>query len=229
MMGASEGPRPGGRIEQVNALVQTLAILGAGAWGVYTFIYEARIKPGLEPPAVSVTTSLVRAGERGDQLAIRSTVRRRNVGQAGLRVLGLVYNVTGVRVRFGAEAPAAAEAEDHVARSGAYALDEPGIAILREGKLFAGATERDGQAADLNPGEEVSRDLIVYADRSRYDFVRFDVSLVYTRDDDPPVRLRFAQAPDGALRLEPRAACEAEQAACRALRSTDFSTQLSLW
>ncbi len=230
----TEEPRPSGRIERVNALVQTLAILGAGAWGVYTFIYEARIKPGLEPPAVSVTTSLVRAGERGDRLAIRSTVRRRNVGQAGVRVLGLVYNVTGVRVRFGETAPAGTGAgdgtdEDHVARSGAYVLEEPGIAILREGKLFAGATERDGQPADLNPGEEVSRDLIVYADRGRYDFVRFDVSLVYTRDDDPPVRLRFEHGPDGALHLRPRATCEAEPAACRVLRSTDFSTQLSLW
>jgi hypothetical protein len=228
-MGATDGREPGGRIERVNALVQTLAILAAGAWGVYTFIYEARIKPGLEPPAVSVTTSLVHAGLRGERVAIRSTVRRRNVGQAGVRVLGLVYNVTGVRVRFGEAAPAAAEAEDHVARSGAYALDEPGVAILREGKLFAGAADRDGPAADLNPGEEVSRDLIVYADRSRYDFVRFDVSLVYTRDDDPPVRLRFEQGPDGVLQLRPREACGTAPDPCRLLRSTDFSTQFSLW
>ena len=88
------------RLERANALVQTLAILAAGAWAVYTFIYEARIKPALEPPAVSVTTSLVRAGERDRHVAIRSTVTRKNVGQTGVRVLGLVYNVTGVRVRF---------------------------------------------------------------------------------------------------------------------------------
>ena len=98
------------RLERANALVQTLAILGAGAWAVYTFIYEARIKPALEPPAVSVTTSLVRAGERDRHVAIRSTVTRRNVGQTGVRVLGLVYNVTGVRVRFGETAGAALSA-----------------------------------------------------------------------------------------------------------------------
>src|SRR4051812_43882744 len=86
--------------EHINTLVQTLAILGAGAWGVYTFIYEARIKPSLEPAAVSVMTHLVKAGERDNHIAIRSTVTRKNVGQAGVRVLGLVYNVIGIRTQF---------------------------------------------------------------------------------------------------------------------------------
>ena len=86
--------------ERLNNFVQTLAIIGAGAWGVYTFIYEARIKPSLEPPAVSVMTRLEKAGERDNRIAIRSTVTRKNVGQTGVRVLGLVYNVIGVRAQF---------------------------------------------------------------------------------------------------------------------------------
>ena len=88
-------------LEALNSAVQTLAIVGAGAWAVYTFVYEAKIAPGLAPPSVSVTSALERVGQRGDLVAIRSTVTRTNVGQAEVRVLGLTYNVVGVKVRFG--------------------------------------------------------------------------------------------------------------------------------
>jgi hypothetical protein len=207
-------------LDRVNTLVQTLAILGAGAWGVYTFVYEARIKPGLAPPVVSVTTGLAKAGERDGHVAIRSTVTRRNVGETGVRVLGLVYNVSGIRVRFGADAASSGEA------AGAYALDEPGTVILRQGKLFAGATD-GGEPSDLNPGEAVSRDSIVYADAKAYDFVRFEVSLVYTKADDPPVRLRLEREASGRLALRPQGECRAEP--CGRLNTTDFATEFSLW
>ena len=232
------GPRSPARgfdADRVNAVVQTLAILGAGAWGVYTFVYEARIKPGLAPPAVSVTTSLAKVGERDAQVAIRSTVTRRNVGGAGVRILGLAYTVTGIRARFGEDAArsdAVAEglgARERIAVARDYALGEPGTVLLRQGVLFAGATERGGEPSDLNPGEAVSRDLIVYADRTRYDFVRFAVTLAYARDDDPSVQLVFALAGDGALTLAPRADCRTDPDPCRRLKTTDFDTELSLW
>ncbi|AWN49251.1 hypothetical protein DK419_25290 [Methylobacterium terrae] len=230
-------------LDRVNTLVQTLAILGAGAWGVYTFVYEARIKPGLAPPTVSVTTGLARAGERDGHVAIRSTVTRRNVGETGVRVLGLAYTVTGIRARFGADAapsggPSAggpsAGGRDAGGRgpdggtifAGGYALDEPGTVILRQGKLFSGAAD-GAEPSDLNPGEAVSRDSIFYADAKAYDFVRFEVSLVYTKEDDPPVRLRFETAASGRLALRPRDECRPE--ACARLRTTDFATEFSLW
>ncbi|KQO71185.1 hypothetical protein [Methylobacterium sp. Leaf89] len=221
------------RLERTNALVQTLAILAAGAWAVYTFIYEARIKPALEPPAVSVTTSLVRAGERDRHVAIRSTVTRKNVGQTGVRVLGLVYNVTGVRVRFDASSSGKPEdgqaSADRTRTARAYDFAGSGEAILREGRLFAGATAAGGEPSDLNPGESVSRDLIVYADRDRFDFVRFEVSLAYTKGDEPPVLLTFETAPNGTLALKPDADCRADPQTCDRLKTTDFGTEFSLW
>ena len=90
-------------LEALNSGVQTLAIVLAGAWGVYTFVYEAKIAPGLAPPSVSVTSALERVGQRDGVVAIRSTVTRTNVGQAEVRVLGLTYNVVGVKVCLVAE------------------------------------------------------------------------------------------------------------------------------
>ncbi|GJD62804.1 hypothetical protein [Methylobacterium frigidaeris] len=222
------GPERRLDLDRVNTLVQTLAILGAGAWGIYTFIYEARIKPGLAPPAVSVTTGLAKAGERDGHVAIRSTVTRRNVGETGVRVLGLVYTVTGIRARFGADAAPTDRSgpAGSLAAARGYTLDEPGTVILRQGKLFAGAAD-GAEPSDLNPGEAVSRDSIFYADAKAYDFVRFEVSFVYTKEDDPPVRLRFETEASGRLALRPQGDCRAE--ACDRLRTTDFATEFSLW
>ncbi len=221
--------------ERLNTLVQTLAIIGAGAWGVYTFIYEARIKPSLEPPTVSVTTRLEKAGERDAHVAIRSTVTRKNVGQTGVRVLGLVYNVTGLKARFGKagdpenDLAQPSTALDQVTAARGYSLSEPGTVILHQGVLFAGAMEKALEPSELLPGEEVSRDLIFYVDRTQHDFVRVEVTLAFTKADEPPVRLRLEALDQGSLRLRPDPACETRPEPCRQLKTTDFGTEFSLW
>jgi hypothetical protein len=221
-------------METLNSAVQTLAIVLAGAWGVYTFVYEAKIAPGLAPPSVSVTSTLERVGQRGDLVAIRSTVTRTNVGQAEVRVLGLTYNVVGVRTRFG-EAPAAGAMPEQLPRSSTIAqaryYDEPegGEVILRHGVLFEGAPALPSERSALNPGEAVSRDLIFYADPSRFDSIRFLVELSYARMSEPPVPLVFGAGRDGRIAAVPGPDCRAEPSRCRALVTTDFGTEFSLW
>lgn len=222
--------------DKLSGLTQTAAIVAAGAWAVYTFIYEARIKPGLAPPAVSVATTLVKAGERGDRIAIRSTVARTNVGQTGVRILALTYNVVGIRARFDGEgaaakgfAAASAMRSSEVEEARDYALSDPGEVILRQGVLFEGATDLPSTPSDLNPGETVSRDLIVYADRSKFDSVRFKVSFAYGKTSEDPVALRFEGGEGAEISVVPRADCKAEPETCRRLKTTDFSTEFSLW
>ena len=136
-------------MEALNSAVQTLAIVLAGAWAVYTFVYEAKIAPGLAPPSMSVTSALERVGQKDGMVAIRSTVTRTNVGQAEVRVLALTYDVVGVRVRFG-EARAAGATPGELSGSSTVAeakyYDEPegGEVILRHGVLFEGATAQQG-------------------------------------------------------------------------------------
>ncbi|WP_375408721.1 hypothetical protein [uncultured Methylobacterium sp.] len=236
---ASSAPKEAAKgrfsVETVSSLTQTLAIVGAGAWAVYTFIYEARIKPSLAPPAVSVTTNLVKAGERGDRVAIRSTVTRTNVGQTGVRILGLTYNVVGIKARFeegGGRAGAFADTlpkASMVEQARGYTLSEAGDVILRQGLLFAGATDLPSAPSDLNPGEAVSRDLIVYADRSQFDSIRFKVSLAYGKSTDEAVPLRFETGPGAEIAMAPEADCRAEPEICRRLKTTDFATEFSLW
>ncbi len=221
-------------LEALNSAVQTLAIVLAGAWGVYTFVYEAKIAPGLAPPSVSVTSALERVGQRDGMVAIRSTVTRTNVGQAEVRVLGLTYNVVGVKVRLG-EAVAASAMPDELPRSSTVAqarhYDEPegGEVILRHGVLFEGATALPSEPSGLNPGEAVSRDLVFYADPTRFDSVRFQVELSYAKLSERPVPLVFQVGRDGRISAVPGPDCRADPSRCRGLTTTDFGTEFSLW
>ena len=219
-------------METISSAVQTLAIVLAGGWGVYTFIYEAKIAPGLAPPSVSVTSTLERVGQRGDLVAIRSTVTRTNVGKTEVRVLGLTYNVLGVRIRFGAGTGALAQglpASGTVAQARDYAESGGGALILRHGVLFEGATALPAEPSILNPGEAVSRDLVFYADPTQFDSLRFLVELSYAKMSEPPVPLAFETAPDGRLAAVPGPACRTAPARCQALVTTDFGTEFSLW
>ncbi|WP_165982773.1 hypothetical protein [Dankookia rubra] len=222
-------------METINSAVQTLAIVLAGAWGVYTFVYEAKIAPGLAPPSVSVTSTLERVGQRGDLVAIRSTVTRTNVGQTEVRVLGLTYNVVGVKVRFTEGSVMPGKMPEEVSMSSTIAqaryYDEPegGEVLLRHGVLFEGATAQPSGPSGLNPGETVSRDLVFYADPTRFDSIRFLIELSYAKMSEPPVPLVFEVGRDGHVSAVPGPDCRAEPSRCRALMTTDFGTEFSLW
>ncbi len=151
-----------------------------------------------------------------------------------MRVLGLTYNVVGVKTRF-VEAPAAGAMPSDLPGSSTVAearyYDEPeaGEVLLHHGVLFEGATVSPSGPSGLNPGEAVSRDLIFYADAARFDAIRFLVELSYAKMSEPPVPLAFEAGRDGRISAVPGPGCRAEPSRCRALVTTDFGTEFSLW
>lgn len=221
--------------EAINNIVQTVAILAAGGWAVYTFIYQAEIAPAREPASLSVTSTVTDVGHKGNQVAIRSTVTRTNVGHTAVRLLALTYNVVGSKVRFGEKTtaelePADLERASRITYARYYEEPEQQV-ILRHGVLFKGAARDDDEheAPDsvLNPGESVSRDMIFYADREAFDFIRFQVRLSYAKESDPPSALRFSLDERHELEATAVSPCPADHDEC--VVTTDFATDLSLW
>jgi hypothetical protein len=221
--------------EAHNNIVQTLAIILAGVWGVYTFIYQAKIAPSLEPPTISVSSTLEKAGQKGNLIALRSTVTRHNVGQTGVRILGFTYNIVGIKTQFAAGTEAQTKLDLDIYQSSTvinaryYDGHPQQEVILRQGKLFEGATTHPSSPSSLNPGEKISRDLIFYADNTRFDSIRFQVRIWYSKDSDPPVPLVFGIDDHDQLSATPGPSCKTEPNPCGELNSTDFTTEFSLW
>ena len=226
--------RAGLDADTINNITQTVALILAGAWGVYTFIYQERIAPALAPPTLSVTSVLEKAGRHGDLTAIRCAVTRTNVGQSSVRIMGLTYNVSGIKEQFltgSATNPGFTSAlgDAHSVNRARYQLEpERQEIILQNGTLFAGAHE-GGSPSDLNPEEAVTRNMVLYADRARFDRVRLHVSLAYARLDDPPTPLVLQTDAQGLLEAKPAPVCQNRKLPCTEIYTTDFTTELSLW
>jgi hypothetical protein len=221
--------------EALNNMVQTLAIIMAGIWGVYTFVYQAKIAPSLEPPTISVTSTLEKAGQKGSLIALRSTVTRHNVGQTGVRILGFTYNIVGIKTRFATGTEANEKFDQDLAQSSTVSVaryyddHRQREVVLRQGQLFEGATMQPSSPSSLNPGEKVSRDMIFYADNTQFDSIRFQVRLWYSKESDSPVPLVFALDEHGQLSAAPAPECNTRSDKCEAVNTTDFATELSLW
>jgi len=238
-MSQSEKPKRAERkkfnYEELSSIVQTIAIMVAGIWGVYTFIYQAKIAPSLAPPTLSVTSTLEKAGQKGNLIAIHSTVTRTNVGQARVRLLGITYNLIGIKEHFGSSAVSNSEFTTRVASSSSvlepryYGKPDKREVILRVGNLFEGATNLPAYPAELNPGESISRDMVFYADQAMFDSLRFQVRLLYEKISDEPIPLVFNVDGEGMIIAEKAPPCASEPDKCKALNSTDFTTELSLW
>lgn len=224
--------------EAANNIVQTIAIVAAGAWAVYTFIYQAKIAPAQEPPSLSVTSTVAEVGHKAGQVAIRSTVTRTNVGHTGVRLLALTYNVIGKKVKFAdkiwlGQEPALELSHANLVTAARYYEEPEQQVILRHGLLFKGAARVSGgmevPESVLKPGESISRDMIFYANRDQFDFIRFQVQLTYAKESDPPTPLRFQVADEGRLEAVPVTPCPSDGDSCTAVVTTDFATDLSLW
>lgn len=81
----------------VRDLVEVIAILAAGAWAIYTFIYEQRIVPASQPPSVTLTGSLQRIAERGGMVQMEYRATLRNTGHTRVYVIAEGFAAVGLR------------------------------------------------------------------------------------------------------------------------------------
>ncbi|MBV8344469.1 MAG: hypothetical protein JO190_05675 [Candidatus Eremiobacteraeota bacterium] len=86
------------RAEQVRTAVEIVAIVAAGLWALYTFVYEQRIKPLAEAPSFSVPTIVEQ--ERAPDGVVFLTIRRRlqNTGNVSIDVAAEALSVYGERI-----------------------------------------------------------------------------------------------------------------------------------
>ena len=86
------------RLAAVRDVVEIVAILAAGLWAMYVFIYENRIKPALLEPTVSVTATMEALGHDRGLTAVRLDTHIVNVGTVRARFLAYSVTVLGSQV-----------------------------------------------------------------------------------------------------------------------------------
>lgn len=86
------------RAEQIRTAVEIIAIVAAGLWALYTFVYEQRIKPLGEPPEFSLPT-IVDQGPTIDGVAFLTIHKRlENTGNVPVDIAAESLTVFGEKV-----------------------------------------------------------------------------------------------------------------------------------
>lgn len=86
------------RAEQVRMAVEVLAILAAGIWALYTFVYEQRIKPLSEPAEFSVPTSVTQGPTVNGVVFLTIHKRLENTGDVPIDVAAEALDVYGEKI-----------------------------------------------------------------------------------------------------------------------------------
>jgi len=111
------------RAEQVRTAVEIVAIVAAGLWALYTFVYEQRIKPLAEAPQFSVPISVDQGPTRDGVVFLTIHKRLENTGNVPIDIAAEALSVYGEKVESGvrhvqkADTPTYAEIDADVPRT----------------------------------------------------------------------------------------------------------------
>ena len=168
------------RLKELRHAVEIVAIIGAGIWAFYTFIYVERIKPLGQPPIlnVAVTTDTSRSSSGYDFATVH--VKYANVGAWNMDVVSEAINVFGERVVSGEG--------NRSTTSGEY-LFEPTERLTDAKLIQAWAVRlhgaRGGETAPqilLLPGQTYDEERTVIARRRDFPALRVDYDVFFARE-----------------------------------------------
>ncbi len=86
------------RVEQLRTTVEIVAIVAAGLWALYTFVYEQKIKPLTEDAAWAVPTSVDQGPTVNGVVFLTVRKRLQNTGNVGIDLAAEALSVYGERM-----------------------------------------------------------------------------------------------------------------------------------
>ena len=88
---------PGPSLEQWRHAIEIAAFIVAGLWAFYVFVYEQRLKPLAEPPAVQSDLHVERQPLRHDNLLLTVVDDVKNIGSPSVQMDAAIINIYGIR------------------------------------------------------------------------------------------------------------------------------------
>jgi hypothetical protein len=171
-------------------VVEAVAIVAAGLWAFYTFVYQEKIKPAGEPPAINDSISVQRLGRDGRRDVLEVTISYHNVGRAEVDLAADAFNVWGER--FGTrDVVKRLDGGNHAAFNRTVPLVSDHVITWFAELRDAAAGGRKGFHTIIEPGDTETVGEVIVVPRGEYDAVHAQVIAV-------PVRL----SPSGSHRID---------------------------
>lgn len=165
----------------VRDVVEIVAIILAGIWAIYVFVYIERVKPVLAEPRVLMTGSLQRVGNQGGLTALEFTGSIRNSGEVTVHLIASAFTASGVR--FTTRGTPANIVMFHGSYT-QYLRDARVLSrtpVYRAVDLTRFVKPAYGGGYDISPGEAIPFSGIFLVRRRDFDEVTLDASIAYSK------------------------------------------------
>ena len=183
-------------ISTIRDVVEVVAILLAGLWALYVFVYEQRIKPASEPPSLILTGSLHRLGAQNGLIRIGMNATILNNGHTNASLIATSFAADGLRYSANA-APVTDRSIDGLTtyeRDGRVASR---TLVYRIVELTRQVSSKYSTSFTLSPGQTVPYSSIFVVKSGEFDTIALYGSLAYTKNDVQggyPTKIQYTQS-----------------------------------
>lgn len=168
------------RARMLRELVEVAAILVAGVWGLYIFVYENNIKPTLAPPAPSISIDMRHVGDDGGLAVIRVEETIHNPGVTEVDFLGHSMTVIGSRLT-SLRRPIAAKPQPYENDLEGYAQPSGQVPVFREAFVTSLGDKRSGRGLFVEPGQTTTFSHEFYVPRARFSLLTVWIVAAYEK------------------------------------------------
>ena len=183
---------PHRQIGLARDVVEIAAIILAGIWAIYVFVYTDKIEPYQKPSAPIVDASIAVVGAKGSLLAVQLTQSIRNTAASKLVVRGTSAQISGITVR----------------TSPAYSLRTvrpPGILLqdrIQSQNLEEAYLWTYTKTMELESGQNFVHRWIVYVPRGKYDSLLLDATWAYSYNPGENSPVSFSRNKAGIIQFD---------------------------
>jgi hypothetical protein len=184
------------RIATVRDVVEVVAILAAGIWAFYVFIYENRIVPSQAQPNVNFSASLQRVSQHNGLIGVRLDTEVRNSGTVKAHFLGIATAVVGQRIE-PVSSPKSLASYVDTQQYAPYFRESKDVVVFEVGYVTNLGNPKVSTDLPLEPGADVRNERIFYVPIGAFDRLRVYVVALFTRNDEKTIPTRIYVGKDG--------------------------------
>jgi hypothetical protein len=166
----------------VRDVVEVVAIVAAGLWAFYVFVYENRIKPSLTDPQIGIGATLQKTSQRNGTVGVLLKTEVRNTGTVRFYFAGYSITVLGTRVTSSRHSIALQRSALAENAEAFYQPSKP-VPVYSFAFLTSLGNAKSKQDLELEPAGSVDQAHTFYVPADRFDLLTAHVELCFTKSD----------------------------------------------
>jgi hypothetical protein len=183
----------------VRDAAEIAAIVLAGVWALYVFVFQNVVVPAMAPPTPTVTVTMKHVGDDGPLAVVQLTETFRNVGTTPVVYAAWATTVFGMNViPENASQPASSSATENELEA-FYRFSHP-VPVFRYAIVTVQGNRASHYGFQLKPGQVVETSREFFVPKSRFRFLQARIAFFYSKDQVQVVPITLAIEPSGLAR-----------------------------